>query len=165
MGDTKDVLKPVSKITPMMRQYLDIKEAYPDCILFYRMGDFYEMFYEDAGIAARELEIALTARNKNEASPVPMCGVPVKAAEAYIGRLIEKGFRVAVCEQTESPSASKGLVNREVVRVVTPGMVLNNELLDARSNNYVLSVFHDGRHCGLSCLDLSTGTFRLTQTT
>ncbi len=163
MGDTKDVLKPASKTTPMMRQYLDIKEAYADCILFYRMGDFYEMFYEDAKVAARELEIALTARNKNESSPVPMCGVPVKAAETYIGRLIEKGFRVAVCEQTESPSASKGLVNREVVRVVTPGMVLNNELLDARSNNYILSIFHDGRNCGLSCLDLSTGTFRLTQ--
>lgn len=164
MGETKEVRETTPQKTPMMRQYLEIKEAYADCILFYRMGDFYEMFYEDAQVASRELEIALTARNKNEPSPVPMCGVPVKAAEAYIGRLIEKGFRVAVCEQTENASAAKGLVKRDVVRVVTPGMVLNHELLDERANNYILSVYHDGRHCGLSCLDLSTGTFRVTQT-
>ncbi|MFO8111886.1 MAG: DNA mismatch repair protein MutS [Desulfosalsimonadaceae bacterium] len=164
MGETREVLKTTPQKTPMMRQYLEIKEAYADCILFYRMGDFYEMFYEDAQVASRELEIALTTRNKNEPSPVPMCGVPVKAAEAYIGRLIEKGFRVAVCEQTENAAAAKGLVKREVVRVVTPGMVLNNELLDERSNNYILSVCHDGQYGGLSCLDLSTGTFRVTQT-
>ncbi len=163
MGETKEALKTTPKMTPMIRQYLEIKEAYADCILFYRMGDFYEMFYEDARVASRELEIALTARNKNESSPVPMCGVPVKAADTYIGRLIEKGFRVAVCDQTEDARAAKGLVKREVVRVVTPGMVLNSELLDERSNNYLLSVYHDGKDCGLSCLDLSTGTFRTTQ--
>ena len=151
------------KTTPMIRQYLDIKEAYPDCILFYRMGDFYEMFFEDAKVASRELEITLTTRNKNEPSPVPMCGIPAKAAEPYIGRLIEKGFRVAVCDQTEDAASAKGLVKREVVRVVTPGMVLNKELLDERANNYILSVCHAGKFIGLSCLDLSTGAFRLTQ--
>ena len=159
MGETLTA----SKTTPMMRQYLEIKDAYADCILFYRMGDFYEMFYEDAEVASRELEIALTARNKNEPSPVPMCGVPAKAAESYIGRLIEKGFRVAVCDQTEDAAASKGLVKREVTRVVTPGMVLDSALLDARANNYILSVFHDGKDWGISCLDLSTGSFRATR--
>lgn len=163
MGDTSAEPKNASKITPMIRQYTEIKEAYPDSLLFYRMGDFYELFYEDAEVAARALDITLTSRNKNEPEPVPMCGVPVKSAEVYIGRLIEKGFRVAVCEQTEDASAAKGLVKREVVRVVTPGMVLSNELLDERSNNYVLSVFRATDGYGLASLDLSTGTLRLTQ--
>ncbi|MGM0451907.1 MAG: DNA mismatch repair protein MutS [Thermodesulfobacteriota bacterium] len=151
------------KTTPMIRQYLEIKAAYPGYILFYRMGDFYEMFYSDAETASRDLEITLTARNKNEAEPVPMCGVPVKAAESYIGRLIEKGHKVAICEQTEDPAAARGLVKREVVRVVTPGMVVNNELLDAKSNNFILAVAKNSRQFGLSCLDLSTGTFRVAQ--
>ncbi len=150
-------------MTPMIRQYLEIKEQYADYLLFYRMGDFYEMFFDDAKTASRQLEITLTARNKNEKSPVPMCGVPVKAAELYLGRLIEKGYKVAICEQTEDPAASKGLVKREVVRVVTPGMVLNSDLLDARTNNFIVSILCQPKLCGLSCLDLSTGAFRVTQ--
>lgn len=153
------------KTTPMMRQYLDIKGLYADYILFYRMGDFYEMFLSDAETASRELEITLTARNKNDESPIPMCGVPVKAADVYIGRLIEKGYKVAICEQTEDPAAAKGLVKREVVRVVTPGMVLSSELLDERTNNFVLSIYIHNSHVGLSCLDLSTAAFRVSEST
>ncbi len=163
MVETSAEPKNASKITPMIRQYTEIKAAYPDSLLFYRMGDFYELFYGDATVAARALDITLTSRNKNEPEPVPMCGVPVKSAEVYIGRLIEKGFRVAVCEQTEDASAAKGLVKREVVRVVTPGMVLSSELLDERANNYVLSAFRATDGYGLASLDLSTGTLRLTQ--
>ncbi|MCF8027465.1 MAG: DNA mismatch repair protein MutS [Desulfobacteraceae bacterium] len=152
-----------AQMTPMMRQYLEIKEQYTDYLLFYRMGDFYEMFFDDAHTAARELEITLTSRNKNEKKPVPMCGVPVKAAEIYLGRLIEKGHKVAICEQTEDPAAAKGLVKREVVRVVTPGMVLNSDLLDARTNNFIVSILGRAYRWGLSCLDLSTGAFRVTE--
>ncbi|MFW6283967.1 MAG: DNA mismatch repair protein MutS, partial [Desulfosalsimonas sp.] len=152
-----------AQITPMMRQYLAIREQYPDYLLFYRMGDFYELFFEDARTASRALEITLTSRNKNEKNPVPMCGVPVKAAEIYLGRLIEKGYKVAICEQTEDPAAAKGLVRREVVRVVTPGMVLNSDLLDARTNNFIVSILARGNRWGLSCLDLSTGAFRVTE--
>ena len=155
------------KITPMMQQYMAIKDQYADYVLFYRMGDFYEMFLEDAVTASRELEITLTARNKNDDAAVPMCGVPVKAAETYIARLIEKGYKVAVCEQTEDAAASTGLVKREVVRVITPGMIVSESLLDEKSNNFVVAV---SRHkekegAGLSCLDLSTGTFRVAQAT
>lgn len=154
-----------TKITPMIRQYLEIKKEYADYILFYRMGDFFEMFFEDAKTASRALGITLTSRNKNEQSPVPMCGVPVKAADAYLARLVEKGYRVAICDQTEDPSAAKGLVRREVVRVVTPGMVVTDSLLDKRANNFVLSIFVRRNRYGLSCLDLSTGTFRVCETT
>jgi DNA mismatch repair protein MutS len=153
-----------AQMTPMIRQYLEIKQQYADYLLFYRMGDFYEMFFDDAKLASRELEITLTARNKNEKQPVPMCGVPVKAAEVYLGRLIEKGHKVAICEQTEDPAAAKGLVKREVVRVVTPGMILNSELLDARTNNFIVSVVCHSQNWALASMDLSTGAFRLTQT-
>ncbi len=151
------------KSTPMIKQYLSIKEQYPDAILFYRMGDFYEMFFEDAQLASRVLEIALTSRNKNDESPVPMCGVPHRAAQSYIARLIDNGFKVAVCDQVEDAAKAKGLVKREVVRVVTPGMVIENELLDARANNYVLAVAYDRDCCGIAYLDISTGEFRLTE--
>jgi len=153
-----------SRITPMMQQYLAIKDQYADYILFYRMGDFYEMFLEDAKIASRELEIALTARNKNNDDAVPMCGVPVKAAEGYISRLIDRGFKVAVCEQTEDAAQAKGLVRRDVVRVVTPGMVINDALLDEKSHNFIIGVAAYKDAFGLSCLDLSTGTFRVAET-
>lgn len=152
-----------SQLTPMIRQYLEIKHQYPDYILFYRMGDFYEMFFSDAETASSELEITLTARNRHEQTPVPMCGVPVKSAEIYLGRLIEKGHKVAICEQTQDPAEAKGLVNREVVRVVTPGMVVNSDLLDARTNNFIVSVAINDEGCGLACLDISTGAFRLCQ--
>ena len=148
----------------MLKQYLSIKEQYEDAILFYRMGDFYEMFFEDARKASRALDITLTSRNKKEKNPIPMCGVPWKAAKGYISRLIEQGFRVAICDQIEDPAASKGLVKREVVRVVTPGMIVEDDLLDGKSNNYILAFAVNGKQAGLACLDISTGTFRLTQT-
>lgn len=152
------------KSTPMMSQYFSIKEQYRDSILFFRMGDFYEMFFEDAETASRVLEITLTSRNKNEDIPVPMCGVPVKAVDAYIARLIAKDYKVAICDQVEDPKAAKGIVRREVVRVVTPGMILEDTLLEARLNNFVASVSKDGDVFGISCLDISTGTFRISET-
>jgi len=152
------------KITPMLKQYLSVKEQYQDAILFYRMGDFYEMFFEDARTAARALDITLTSRNKKDKDPIPMCGVPWKAAKSYISRLIEQGFRVAICDQVEDPAASKGLVKREVVRVVTPGMIIEDELLDGKSNNFILAFALNGQQAGLACLDISTGTFRLVET-
>jgi len=147
----------------MIQQYLEIKEQYAEYILFYRMGDFYEMFFEDAHTASRELEITLTARNKHEETAVPMCGVPAKAVEGYIGRLIEKGFKVAICDQTEDPAAAKGLVKRDVVRVVTPGMVINDDLLDEKTNNFVIALALGETANGIASLDISTGTFRLAE--
>ncbi len=152
-----------AKSTPMIKQYLSIKEQYPDTILFYRMGDFYEMFFEDAQLASRVLEITLTSRNKNEESPVPMCGVPHRAARSYIARLIDNGYKVAVCDQIEDAAQAKGLVKRDVVRVITPGMIIENELLDARVNNYVLAVSCKGDYYGIAYLDISTGDFRVTE--
>ncbi len=131
-----------SKATPMIKQYLSIKDEYPDAILFYRMGDFYEMFFEDAQLASRLLEITLTSRNKKDKTPIPMCGVPYRAAKGYIARLIELGYKVAICDQIEDPALAKGLVKRDVVRVVTPGMIVEDEFLDAKSNNYVLALAH-----------------------
>ena len=144
----------------MLKQYLSIKEQYPDAILFYRMGDFYEMFFEDAHLASRLLEITLTSRNKNDESPVPMCGFPYRAARGYIARLIHHGHKVAVCDQIEDPAQAKGLVKRDVVRVITPGMIIENELLDERANNYVLAVTCKDDFIGIAYLDISTGTFR-----
>ncbi|MCF6246873.1 MAG: DNA mismatch repair protein MutS [Desulfobacula sp.] len=151
------------KKTPMMTQYLGIKESYPDAILFYRMGDFYEMFLDDAKKAASILEIALTSRNKNDDSPIPMCGIPFKAADAYIAKLIGAGCKVAVCEQMEDAATTKGLVKREVVRVITPGMILNEELLDKTRNNFLLALSRSKESSGIAFLDISTGTFKTTQ--
>ncbi|UCD88070.1 MAG: DNA mismatch repair protein MutS [Desulfobacterales bacterium] len=151
------------KATPMVQQYLTIKQQYPDAILFYRMGDFYEMFFEDAKKASRILEIALTSRNKKNEEPIPMCGVPHHAAQGYIARLIERGFKVAICEQIEDPAKAKGLVKRDVVRVITPGLVVDTEILDASSNNFLMALFlWQGRY-GIAHLDISTGTFRVTE--
>ena len=153
-----------SKLTPMIKQYLSIKDDYPDAILLYRMGDFYEMFGEDAEEAAPILEIALTSRAHGKATDrVPLAGIPHHALEKYLGRLIDAGKKVVICEQTEDPKLAKGLVKREVVRVITPGMIIENELLDARANNWVLCVARNAKAAGLACLDLSTATFRLTQ--
>ena len=152
------------KTTPMLQQYLSIKERYPGVLLFYRMGDFYEMFFEDAQVASQVLEITLTSRNKNDESPVPMCGVPYRAAQGYISRLIDNGYKVAICDQVEDPKAAKGLVKREVVRVVTPGMIIEDELLDAKANNFILSVSRTHQIVGIATLDISTGMFRLTET-
>ena len=151
------------KKTPMIKQYLSIKEKYADTILFYRMGDFYEMFFEDAEVASKALEITLTSRNKKDENPIPMCGVPYKAAQGYIARLIGQGYKVAICDQVEDPALAKGLVKREVVRVITPGMILDNELLDEKSDNYVLALARNDDTAGLSYLDISTGVFRVTE--
>ncbi len=151
--------------TPMMQQYLSIKERYPDAILFYRMGDFYEMFLEDAEVAAKILEITLTSRSKKSdgETPIPMCGVPVRAAQGYIARMISAGKKVAICEQTQDPASAKGLVEREVVRVITPGMIIEDAFLDEKSNNYILAAAAAGGIAGIAWLDISTGDFRVTE--
>ena len=154
----------VLDLTPAMRQYMDIKRQYPDCILFFRMGDFYEMFFEDAVTASKMLEITLTSRNKGKEDSIPLCGVPYHAASSYIAKLIGKGFKVAVCEQVEDPKLAKGVVKREVVRVVTPGLVVDGENLDARENNFLAALCPRGDRFGLAFLDISTGEFRVTET-
>ena len=128
------------KLSPMMQQYMDIKEAHQDCILFFRLGDFYEMFFEDAKLVSRELELTLTGKNCGLEERAPMCGVPFHSADTYIARLIEKGHKVAICEQTEDPAAAKGLVKREVIRIVTPGTVLSSNMLKEKENNYIASM-------------------------
>jgi DNA mismatch repair protein MutS len=152
--------------TPMMAQYLEIKHRHPDCLLFYRMGDFYELFFEDAAKAARALDITLTKRGKHDGDDIPMCGVPVHAAEGYLSRLIRQGFKVAVCEQTEDPVEAKkrnakAPVRRAVVRVVTPGTLTEDTLLDARRNNYLVALGEAAGALGLAWIDLSTGDFQL----
>lgn len=149
--------------TPMIRQYLQIKERYRDAILFFRLGDFYEMFFEDAEKASRILDIALTSRNKSEGATVPLCGVPYYAAGPYIRKLLEAGHKVAVCEQVEDPRIAKGVVQREVVRVISPGTITETEALDARGNNFLVSVFRGANDFGLALADVSTGEFRLTR--
>lgn len=149
--------------TPMFAQYQSLKQAHPDAILFFRMGDFYETFYEDAEISARVLELTLTARNKQAPDPIPMAGVPHHAATGYIQRLVDQGYRVAIAEQVEDPAQAKGLVKREVVRVVTPGVVLDPTALQAKEANYLAAVsFFRGRGWGIGLLDVTTGDFRLT---
>ncbi|MDY6990225.1 MAG: DNA mismatch repair protein MutS, partial [Thermodesulfobacteriota bacterium] len=151
------------KATPMVQQYLSIKAQYPDAILFFRMGDFYEMFFEDAKIASGILEIALTSRNKRDQDPIPMCGIPFHAAKAYIAPLIEHGLKVAICEQVEDPATAKGLVKREVVRVITPGVLLETEILDGKSNNFLMALCVRQDRYGIAHLDISTGTFKVTE--
>lgn len=156
-------------VTPMMAQYLAIKAAHDDCLLFYRMGDFYELFFDDAVQAAQALDITLTKRGKHGGDDIPMCGVPVHAAEAYLSRLIRKGFRVAVCEQTEDPAAAKkrgakSVVRREVVRLVTPGTLTEDTLLDARAHNYLAAIARAQDRLALAWLDMSTGDFSLAET-
>ena len=145
-------------MTPMMRQYLEVKANYPDAILFFRMGDFYEMFLEDAIVASRELEIALTSRAKNEdGEKNPMCGVPYHAADSYIDKLISKGYKVAICEQLEDPAQAKGIVKRDVIRVVTPGTAVGSKLLDEKKNNFLCAVYGQEKAFGVSFSDLTTG--------
>ena len=155
----------MGNLTPMMQQYLDIKKLHQDAILFYRMGDFYEMFYEDAHTASRILGIALTTRDKGRENPVPMCGVPHHSANSYISRLIRQGLKVAICEQSEPAGAAKGLVRREVVQVVTPGLILEDDHLICEKPNYLMAVYTDavnGRW-GIAFIDISTGDFRVTE--
>jgi len=151
-----------AKITPMMRQYLQIKERYRDAILFFRLGDFYEMFFEDAHTASKILDIALTSRNKSDEGSVPLCGVPYHAADPYIQKLLDAGHKVAVCEQVEDPALAKGVVKREVVRVITPGTVTAAEALDARGNNFLAAVERRTNGFGLALTDITTGEFRFT---
>jgi len=159
---------PSSPQTPLMKQFLEIKQDHPEAILFFRVGDFYEMFYEDAVEASKILQITLTSRNKNKKDAVPLCGLPYHAASGYIARLIRAGKSVAVCEQVEDPATAKGLVRREVTRVITPGTVIEPELLSEKENNFLVALKMDAgaslarvRRIGLACLDLSTGAFRL----
>jgi DNA mismatch repair protein MutS len=149
----------------MLRQYHEIKRQYPGTLLFFRMGDFYEMFFDDALIGAREMEITLTARHKERGTPIPMCGIPYHAASGYLTKLVKKGFRVAICEQTEDPKSTTKLVKREVVRVITPGTALENQLLEAKQNNYLAAICGAGEGMGMAVLDLSTGEFLATQFT
>ncbi len=143
-------------MTPMMEQYFEIKNQYKDYLLFYRLGDFYEMFFDDAVLASRELELTLTGRDCGEAERAPMCGVPFHSSEGYIGKLIEKGYKVAICEQTEDPALAKGLVRREVVRVVTPGTLIETNLLSEKKNNYLCAVYMTELECGVAFADVST---------
>ena len=153
----------MSNVTPMLRQYLEIKKQYPGTLLFFRLGDFYELFNEDAIIGSRELEITLTARHKDSANPIPMCGVPHHAAANYISRLVKKGYRVAICEQTEDAGNGKTLVKREVVRVITPGTAIDSQLLEKKESVYLASLFGAGMSFGAAYLELSTGEFFATQ--
>ena len=149
--------------TPLMRQYSAIKQRHPNALLFFRLGDFYEMFFEDAVVAAKELQITLTSRNKEKGTAIPMCGVPYHAAEGYIAKLIRRGFRVAICDQMEDPRVAKKLVKREVTRVVTPGTAIDSQVLEPRENNYLASVVRRNGAAGLALVDLSTGDFRATE--
>jgi len=149
--------------SPMMQHYLDVKEEYKDCIIFYRLGDFYEMFFDDAITASRELEITLTGRDCGQEERAPMCGVPFHAAESYIAKLIEKGYKVAICEQLEDPKEAKGIVKRDVIRVVTPGTVIEVNLLEEKKNNYIMSVYKKGIYFSLAICDITTGEFLSTK--
>jgi len=149
--------------TPMMRQYLEIKSQYPDAILFFRLGDFYEMFLDDAVTASRVLDITLTSRNKGSDDEIPLCGIPYHSAQPYIAKLVEQGHNVAVCEQVEDPKEVKGIVRREVVRIVTPGMVMESDLLTPNENNYLLVISRSESGFGVATLDISTGEFRVIQ--
>lgn len=151
------------KLTPMMQQYMSIKDQYKDCILFFRLGDFYEMFFEDAITASRELEITLTAKNCGMEEKAPMCGVPHHSAEGYINKLINKGYKVAIGEQVEDAAVAKGIVKRDVVRVVTPGTNMNLQSLEADRHNYLLAVYQNIAHYGLAYVDITTGDFYVTQ--
>ena len=155
----------MTTVTPMMQQYLNIKEQYKDCILFFRLGDFYEMFFTDAEIASKELEITLTGKDCGLEERAPMCGVPFHAADGYVARLVGKGFKVAICEQVEDPALAKGIVKRDVIKVVTPGTVTDMAVLDERKNNYLMSVCRNGNFYGIAAVDITTGDFYATRIT
>ncbi|BCN31298.1 DNA mismatch repair protein MutS [Anaeromicropila herbilytica] len=153
----------MEQLTPMMKQYMETKEQYKDCILFYRLGDFYEMFFEDAISASKELEITLTGKNCGLEERAPMCGIPYHAVEGYLSKLISKGYKVAICEQVEDPKTAKGIVKREVIRIVTPGTNLNTGTLDETKNNYLMSIVHTDNEYGISIVDVTTGDYYLTE--
>lgn len=153
------------QLTPMMQQYMETKKEYPDCILFYRLGDFYEMFYEDALTASKVLEITLTGKNCGLEEKAPMCGVPYHAVDVYLNKMVSNGYKVAICEQMEDPATTKGIVRREVIRIVTPGTNLNMQALEEGKNNYIMSVVYFPDKIGVSFADVTTGEYRLTEMT
>jgi DNA mismatch repair protein MutS len=156
-------VKTLAELSPMMKQYFKIKEQNKDSILFFRLGDFYEMFYDDAKIASKELELTLTGRDCGQAERAPMCGVPFHSCEGYIARLVAKGYKVAICEQTEDPATAKGLVKRDIIRVITPGTVMESSMLDEGRNNYICCMFSDSKKIGLCFCDISTGELYATE--
>ena len=153
----------IKKFSPMMQHYLKTKEKYKDCVLFYRLGDFYEMFFDDAINVSRELELTLTGKDCGQEERAPMCGIPYHAAEGYIAKLIEKGYKVAICEQLEDPKLAKGIVKRDVIKVVTPGTVVESTLLEEKKNNYLMAIYKEGIYFGLAVCDISTGDFYATE--
>ena len=153
----------MADLSPMMKQYLEIKKQHKDEILFYRIGDFYEMFFDDAITASRELDLTLTGKQCGLEERAPMCGVPFHSYETYMARLIAKGYKVAICEQVEDPATAKGLVKRDIVRVVTPGTVIESSMLQDDRNNYIASLFLKGDEAGICFADISTGTAHVTQ--
>lgn len=153
----------MEELTPMMKQYMEVKEQYKDCLLLYRLGDFYELFFDDAIIASRELEITLTGKDCGLKERAPMCGVPYHALQNYVAKLIEKGYKVAIGEQLEDPATAKGIVKRDVTRVITPGTVIESNILDEKKNNYLASIFRSGTNFGIAYSDVSTGEFYTTE--
>jgi len=153
----------LTEYTPMMQHYLKTHEEYKDCILFYRLGDFYEMFFDDAKVVSKELELTLTGKSCGAEERAPMCGIPYHAAETYLTRLVKKGYKVAICEQVEDPKLAKGMVKREVTRVVTPGTTLNAQALDETKNNYIMCIAYIGDHYGISSADITTGDYYVTE--
>ena len=156
-------MKDSNTLTPMMQQYMETKKEYKDCILFYRLGDFYEMFFDDALTASRELEITLTGKNCGLEERAPMCGIPYHAVDGYLNKLVSKGYKVAICEQVEDPKQAKGIVKREVVRIVTPGTNLNTQALDETKNNYIMCIVYSADRYGLSVADVTTGDYLVTE--
>ena len=146
-------------ITPMMQMYLDTKEKYKDCILFYRLGDFYEMFFDDAIVCSNELELTLTGKDCGLEERAPMAGIPHHAINTYIPKLVEKGYKVAICEQLEDPKQAKGIVKRDVVKIITPGTITELTMLDDKKNNYIASLVYDMKRCAIAFCDVSTGEF------
>ena len=148
-------------LSPMMQKYMELKENYKDCLVFYRLGDFYEMFFDDAKIASKELQLALTGRDCGLSEKAPMCGVPHHSVNTYINKLLEKNYTVAICEQLSDPKASKGLVDRDVIRVITPGTVIEDDMLDDKANNFLCAVYCEKDKSGIAWADVSTGEFNV----
>lgn len=154
----------MAELSPMMKQYIEIKEQHKDCVVFFRLGDFYEMFFDDAiNISKEPFELTLTGRDCGLPERAPMCGIPYHASETYIKRLIDKGYKVAICEQMENPALAKGLVKREIIRIVTPGTLIENNLLNEEKNNFIASIIVEGNSFSICFADISTGEAHITE--
>ena len=160
---TKQALAEISSFSPMMQHYLETKSKHVDTVLFYRLGDFYEMFFDDAINVSRELELTLTGKECGREDRAPMCGIPYHAGEIYAAKLIAKGYKVAICEQLEDPKNAKGIVKRDVIKIMTPGTITDGNLLDETQNNFIMSIYKEGLYFGLAICDISTGEFLSTQ--